>query len=35
LALRHAGTFEAVLLVSQACLVVTMVTLLELSGRRQ
>lgn len=35
LALRHAGTFEAVLLVSQACLVVTMVTLLELSGRRR
>jgi UDP-GlcNAc:undecaprenyl-phosphate GlcNAc-1-phosphate transferase len=35
LALRHAGTFEALLLVSQACLVVTMVTLLEFSGRRQ
>lgn len=34
LALRRAGTIEAVLLVCQASLIVAMVTLLEISGRR-
>lgn len=34
LALRHAGTTEAVLLLAQAGLIVGMVTLLEVSGRR-
>jgi UDP-GlcNAc:undecaprenyl-phosphate/decaprenyl-phosphate GlcNAc-1-phosphate transferase len=34
LALRRAGTTEAVLLVCQAGLIVAMVTLLEISGRR-
>lgn len=35
LALRHAGTIEAVLLLLQAGLIVAMVTLLEVSGRRR
>jgi hypothetical protein len=34
LALRHAGAMEAVLLLLQAGLIVAMVTLLEVSGRR-
>jgi UDP-GlcNAc:undecaprenyl-phosphate GlcNAc-1-phosphate transferase len=34
LALRHAGTLEAILLLTQACLIVIMVTILELSARR-
>jgi UDP-GlcNAc:undecaprenyl-phosphate GlcNAc-1-phosphate transferase len=35
LALRHAGTAEAMLLLLQAGLIVAMVTLLEISGRRR
>ncbi|WHZ21319.1 MAG: Undecaprenyl-phosphate alpha-N-acetylglucosaminyl 1-phosphate transferase [Nitrospira sp.] len=35
LALRHAGTGEAFLLLTQACLIVMMVTILELSTRRR
>lgn len=35
LALRHAGTSEAILLLTQACLIVIMVTILELSTRRR
>jgi UDP-GlcNAc:undecaprenyl-phosphate/decaprenyl-phosphate GlcNAc-1-phosphate transferase len=35
LALRHAGTTEAVLLLAQAGLIVAMVTLLEVIGRRR
>lgn len=35
LALRHAGTTEAILLLTQACLIVIMVTILELSARRR
>lgn len=35
LALRHAGTMEAVFLLFQAALIVAMVTLLEISGRRR
>ncbi len=35
LALRHAGTIEAILLLTQACLIVIMVTILELSARRR
>ncbi|MEW6245974.1 MAG: MraY family glycosyltransferase [Nitrospirota bacterium] len=34
LALRNAGTIEAIILLTQACLIVIMVTILELSGRR-
>ncbi len=34
LALRYSGTIEAVILLTQACLIVIMVTILELSGRR-
>ncbi|MGQ0809801.1 MAG: glycosyltransferase family 4 protein [Nitrospiraceae bacterium] len=34
LALRQAGTTEAIFLLVQACLIVTMVTILELSARR-
>ena len=34
LALRHAGTAEALLLLVQACLIVAMITILEWSGRR-
>jgi UDP-GlcNAc:undecaprenyl-phosphate GlcNAc-1-phosphate transferase len=35
LALRHAGTAEAVLLLIQACLIVVMITILEWSGRQR
>ncbi len=35
LALRHAGTTEAVLLLIQACLIVVMITVLEWSGRQR
>lgn len=35
LALRHAGTAEAVLLLAQACLIVAMITILEWSGRQK
>lgn len=35
LALRHAGTMEALLLLLQACLIVAMVTLLEITGRHR
>ena len=35
LALRRAGTMEAILLLTQACLIVIMVTILELSARRR
>ena len=35
LALRQAGTLEAILLLTQACLIVIMVTILELSARRR
>ena len=35
LALRHAGTAEALLLLVQACLIVVMITILEWSGRRK
>jgi UDP-GlcNAc:undecaprenyl-phosphate/decaprenyl-phosphate GlcNAc-1-phosphate transferase len=35
MALRHAGTMEAVLLLAQAGLIVAMVTLLEVTGRRR
>jgi len=35
LALRHAGTAEALLLLVQACLIVAMITILEWSGRRK
>lgn len=35
LALRHAGTMEAVLLLIQAGLIAAMITLLEISGRRR
>ncbi len=35
LVLRHAGTMEAVLLLAQAGLIVVMITLLEIGGRRQ
>jgi hypothetical protein len=35
MALRHAGLQEAVLLLVQAGLIVGMVTILELSGRRR
>lgn len=35
LALRHAGTAEAVLLLVQACLIVVMITILEWSGRQK
>jgi len=35
LALRHAGTAEAVLLLVQACLIVAMITILEWSGRQK
>ena len=35
LALRQAGTIEAILLLTQACLIVIMVTILELSARRR
>lgn len=35
LALRRAGTGEAILLLTQACLIVIMVTILELSARRR
>ncbi|MBI3355499.1 MAG: hypothetical protein HY038_01750 [Nitrospirae bacterium] len=35
LALRHAGTMEAVLLLVQAGLIAAMITLLEISGRRR
>ena len=35
LALRHAGTAEAVLLLLQACLIVVMITILEWSGRQK
>lgn len=35
LALRQAGTTEAILLLTQACLIVIMVTILELSARRR
>lgn len=34
LTLRSAGTIEAILLLTQACLIVIMVTILEVSGRR-
>jgi hypothetical protein len=35
LALRHAGTTEAVLLLIQAGLIAAMITVLEISGRRR
>lgn len=35
LALRHAGTAEAVLLLIQACLIAVMITILEWSGRQR
>jgi UDP-GlcNAc:undecaprenyl-phosphate/decaprenyl-phosphate GlcNAc-1-phosphate transferase len=35
LALRHAGTAEALLLLLQACLIVAMITILEWSGREK
>ena len=35
LALRHAGTSEALLLLLQACLIVVMITILEWSGRQK
>lgn len=35
LALRHAGTAEAVLLLLQACLIVVMITILEWGGRQK
>lgn len=35
LALRHAGTAEALLLLIQACLIVAMITILEWTGRRK
>lgn len=35
LALRHAGTAEALLLLVQACLIAAMITILEWSGRRK
>jgi UDP-GlcNAc:undecaprenyl-phosphate GlcNAc-1-phosphate transferase len=35
LALRHAGTAEAVLLLVQACLIAVMITILEWSGRQK
>ena len=35
LALRHAGTTEAVLLLVQACLIAAMITILEWSGRQK
>ncbi len=35
LALRHAGTAEALLLLVQACLIVAMITILEWSGRQK
>ena len=35
LALRHAGTAEALLLLAQACLIVVMITILEWSGRQK
>ena len=35
LALRHAGTAEAMLLLMQACLIVVMITILEWSGRQK
>lgn len=35
LALRHAGTVEAVLLLVQACLIAVMITILEWSGREK
>ncbi|MBI3807824.1 MAG: undecaprenyl/decaprenyl-phosphate alpha-N-acetylglucosaminyl 1-phosphate transferase [Nitrospirae bacterium] len=35
LALRHAGTSEALLLLLQACLIVAMITILEWSGRQK
>jgi UDP-GlcNAc:undecaprenyl-phosphate GlcNAc-1-phosphate transferase len=35
LALRHAGTAEAMLLLLQACLIVVMITILEWSGRQK
>jgi len=35
LALRHAGTAEALLLLVQACLIVAMITILKWSGRRK
>ncbi|NWF74139.1 MAG: undecaprenyl/decaprenyl-phosphate alpha-N-acetylglucosaminyl 1-phosphate transferase [Nitrospirae bacterium] len=35
LALRHAGTVEALLLLVQACLIAAMITILEWSGRRK
>lgn len=35
LALRHAETAEALLLLVQACLIVAMITILEWSGRRK
>ncbi|NOT23877.1 MAG: undecaprenyl/decaprenyl-phosphate alpha-N-acetylglucosaminyl 1-phosphate transferase [Nitrospiraceae bacterium] len=35
LALRHAGTSEALLLLVQACLIVAMITILEWSGRQR
>jgi UDP-GlcNAc:undecaprenyl-phosphate GlcNAc-1-phosphate transferase len=35
LALRHAGTAEALLLLAQACLIVAMITILEWSGRQK
>lgn len=35
LALRHAGTVEALLLLIQAALIAAMITVLEISGRRQ
>jgi UDP-GlcNAc:undecaprenyl-phosphate GlcNAc-1-phosphate transferase len=35
LALRHAGTAEALLLLVQACLIVAMITILEWSGRQR
>mgnify|MGYP001592702921 FL=1 len=35
LALRHAGTAEALLLLVQACLIVVMITILEWSGRQK
>ncbi len=34
LALRYSGTIEAIILLTQACLIVIMVTILEFSGRR-
>jgi UDP-GlcNAc:undecaprenyl-phosphate GlcNAc-1-phosphate transferase len=35
LALRHAGTAEALLLLAQACLIVVIITILEWSGRQK